>query len=123
MPKWVLWRAEWNDKRQQYEKVPYKSGGHKASSTNSTDWSNFDFVHKILENNDLYQGMGFVLSANDKYIVLDIDNAIDENGQINSDLALEMTELTYCEMSPSGTGLHCFLKENYLNNERKSVLI
>ena len=122
LPKWVLWR-EWNDKRQQYEKVPYKSGGYKASSTNSTDWSNFDFVHKILENNDLYQGMGFVLSANDKYIVLDIDNAIDENGQINSDLALEMTELTYCEMSPSGTGLHCFLKENYLNNERKSVLI
>lgn len=119
LPKWVLWRAEWNDKRQQYEKVPYKSGGYKASSTNSTDWSNFDFVHKILENNDLYQGMGFVLSANDKYIVLDIDNAIDENGQINSDLALEMTELTYCEMSPSGTGLHCFFKGELPEQRKK----
>ena len=61
-----------------------------------------------MENNKLYKGLGFVLSKDDDYIVLDIDNAIDENGQINSDLALEMTELTYCEMSPSGTGLHCF---------------
>ena len=108
LPQWVLWRAEWNDKKQEFKKVPYKSGGYKASSTKRDDWSSFDFVYKILENNKLYKGLGFVLSKDDDYIVLDIDNAIDENGQINSDLALEMTELTYCEMSPSGTGLHCF---------------
>lgn len=122
LPKWVLWRAEWNNKRQQYEKVPYKSGGYKASSANSADWSSFDFVHKILENNDLYQGIGFVLSKDDDYIVLDIDNAIDENGQINSDLALEMTELTYCEMSPSGTGLHCFFKGELPEQRKKKRL-
>ena len=59
-----------------------------------------------------------MLSNDDNYIVLDIDNAIDENGQIISDLALEMVELTYCEKSPSGTGLHCFFK-GYLPSERK----
>lgn len=32
--------------------------------------------------------------------------------------AIEMTELTYCELSPSGTGLHCFFKGT-LPDERK----
>ncbi len=27
LPQWVLWRAEWNNKRQQYEKVPYSLVG------------------------------------------------------------------------------------------------
>lgn len=110
LPQWVLWRAEWNNKRQQYEKVPYSFSGYRASSTNKDTWTIFDAIHNLYEENNLYDGIGFMLSDNDKYIVLDIDNAIDENGQINTDLALEMTELTYCEMSPSGTGLHCFFK-------------
>ena len=41
-----------------------------------------------------------------------------EHGQINSDLALDMTEITYCEKSPSGTGLHCFFK-GVLPDDRK----
>ena len=78
----------------------------------------FDAINAIYEQNDIYDGIGFMLSNDDNYIVLDIDNAIDENGQIISDLALEMVELTYCEKSPSGTGLHCFFK-GYLPSERK----
>lgn len=119
LPQWVLWRAEWDNKQQEYKKVPYKSGGYKASSTRSDDWSSFNHVDEILKNNDLYEGIGFVLNKNDDYVVLDIDNAIDENGQINSDLALEMTELTYCEMSPSGTGLHCFFKGELPEQRKK----
>ena len=119
LPQWVLWRAEWDNKQQEYKKVPYKSGGYKASSTRSDDWSSFNHVDEVLKNNDLYEGIGFVLSKGDNYVVLDIDNAIDENGQINSDLALEMTELTYCEMSPSGTGLHCFFKGELPEQRKK----
>lgn len=119
LPQWVLWRAEWNNKRQQYEKVPYSFSGYRASSTNKDTWTIFDAIHNLYEENNLYDGIGFMLSDNDKYIVLDIDNAIDENGQINSDLALEMTELTYCEMSPSGTGLHCFFKGELPEQRKK----
>lgn len=119
LPQWVLWRAEWDNKQQEYKKVPYKSGGYKASSTRSDDWSSFNHINEILKNNDLYEGIGFVLNKDDDYVVLDIDNAIDENGQINSDLALEMTELTYCEMSPSGTGLHCFFKGELPEQRKK----
>lgn len=119
LPQWVLWRAEWNDKRQQYEKVPYSFGGYRASSTNKDTWTIFDAIHNLYEENNRYDGIGFMLSDNDKYIVLDIDNAIDENGQINSDLALEMTELTYCEISPSGSGLHCFFKGELPEQRKK----
>ena len=118
LPQWVLWCAEWDSKRQQYKKVPYSYAGHHAKSTSSDTWTIFDAINTIYEQNDGYDGIGFVLSENDDYIVLDIDDAIDENGQINSDLALDMTEITYCEKSPSGTGLHCFFKGE-LPSERK----
>ncbi|WP_319020776.1 phage NrS-1 polymerase family protein [Staphylococcus equorum] len=118
LPQWVLWRAEWDSKQQQYKKVPYSYDGNYAKSTTSDTWTIFSAINTIYEQNNKYDGIGFVLSENDDYVVLDIDNAIDENGQINSDLALDMTEITYCEKSPSGTGLHCFFK-GVLPDDRK----
>ncbi|UXV53403.1 phage/plasmid primase, P4 family [Staphylococcus aureus] len=118
LPQWVLWRAEWNEKQQQYSKIPYSYAGYKASSTNSDTWTIFDAINSIYEQNDSYDGIGFVISEHDNYIVLDIDNAIDESSQITSNLALDMTKMTYCEKSPSGTGLHCFFKGE-LPKERK----
>jgi putative DNA primase/helicase len=118
LPQWVLWRAEWNEKQQQFSKVPYSFSGYRASSTNKDTWTIFDVINRLNEDNENYNGIGFMLSDDDNYIVLDIDNAIDEHGQIISDLALDMTEITYCEKSPSGTGLHCFFK-GQLPSERK----
>ena len=119
LPQWVLWRAVWNEKQQRFDKVPYSYTGYKASSTNSDTWTVFDTICNLYERNNNYNGIGFMLSKADNYTVLDIDNAIDENGQINSDLALEMTELTYCETSPSGTGLHCFFKGELPEKRKK----
>ncbi|HDG6142969.1 TPA: DNA primase [Staphylococcus aureus] len=119
LPKWVLWRAEWVDKQQRYSKVPYSYAGYKASSTNSDTWTIFDAINTLYEQNDRYDGIGFMLSNDDNYIVLDIDNAIDENDQITSNLALDMIKITYCEKSPSGTGLHCFFKGKLPTNRKK----
>lgn len=124
LPQWVLWRAEWDNKKQEYKKVPYSYAGYKASSTNSDTWTVFDAIYNIYEQNNSYDGIGFMLSNNDNYAVLDIDNVIDENGQIisdleNSDLALDMIQLTYCETSPSRTGLHCFFKGELPEQRKK----
>ena len=124
LPQWVLWRAEWDNKKQEYKKVPYSYAGYKASSTNSDTWTVFDAIYNIYEQNDSYDGIGFMLSDKDNYAVLDIDNVIDENGQIisdlaNSDLALDMIQLTYCETSPSRTGLHCFFKGELPEQRKK----
>lgn len=119
LPKWVLWRAEWDNKQKQYKKVPYSYAGYRASSTESETWTIFDAIHSLYEKNHSYNGIGFVLSNDDDYICLDIDDAVNpDTGQLQTDLALEMTELTYCELSPSGTGLHCFFKGE-LPSERK----
>lgn len=119
LSKWVLWRAEWLPKQQVYSKVPYSTKGFKASSTNSNTWCDFEDAAMHYDVDDKFNGIGFVLSKDDNYICLDVDNAIDaDTGQLKTDIALEMTELTYCELSPSGTGLHCFFKGE-LPEERK----
>lgn len=119
IPNWILWRAEWNNKQQQYAKIPYSLNGYRASSTNNKMWNSFNEINNEYTFNDKYEGIGFVLSDTNNLVCLDIDNAIDENGQINSDLAIEMTKLTYCETSPSGTGLHCFFKGDLPEKRKK----
>ncbi|MEX2957020.1 DUF927 domain-containing protein [Staphylococcus pasteuri] len=119
LPQWVLWRAEWNDKNEKFDKIPYSSQGKRASSTNNQTWNDFTEIYAEYEVNANYQGIGIVLSKNDNYIVLDIDDVIDEKGQINNDLAFEMMKLTYCEKSPSGTGLHCFFKGGLPSKRKK----
>lgn len=121
LSKWVLWRAEWEPKQQVYTKVPYSTKGFKASSTNANTWADFEDAGINYNVDEKYNGIGFILSKDDNYICLDIDNAIDvDTRQLKTDLAIEMTELTYCEMSPSGTGLHCFFKGE-LPEERKKT--
>lgn len=120
LPKWVLWRAEWDNKREQYKKVPYSYAGYRASSTESETWTIFDAINSLYEKSDVYNGVGFVLSNDDDYICLDVDNAVNpDTGQLQTDLAIEMTDLTYCELSPSGTGLHCFFKGTLPDNRKK----
>ncbi|SHC91541.1 Putative DNA primase [Staphylococcus aureus] len=119
VPNWVLWRAEWNEKQQKYGKVPYSINGYRASTTNEKTWCDFESVSVEYEVDERYSGIGFVLSDDNNFICLDIDNAIDEKGQINSELALKMMQLTYCEKSPSGTGLHCFFKGKLPDNRKK----
>src|SRR5699024_2374334 len=120
LPKWVLWRAEWDNKREQYKKVPYSYAGYRASSTESETWTIFDLINRLYEKSGFYNGIGFVLSNDDDYICLDVDNAIiPDTGQLQTDLAIEMTDLTYCELSPSGTGLHCFFKGTLPDNRKK----
>ncbi|HEC2192903.1 TPA: DNA primase [Staphylococcus delphini] len=119
LPNWVLWRAELDNKRNEYKKVPYSFAGYRASSTNDDSWTVFDPIYKTYEQQNEYNGIGFVLSEQDNYIVLDIDNAIDDNGQLTTDLANDMVQFTYCEISPSGTGLHCFFKGQLPSNRKK----
>ncbi|MGO3724868.1 MAG: phage NrS-1 polymerase family protein [Staphylococcus equorum] len=120
LDKWVLWRAEWIEKQQVYSKVPYSTEGHKASSTNANTWLEFQDVVSLCDSDEQYNGIGFVLSNDDNYICLDIDDAVNpDTGQLQTDLAIEMTELTYCELSPSGTGLHCFFKGVLPDNRKK----
>ncbi|MEX6218664.1 phage/plasmid primase, P4 family [Mammaliicoccus sciuri] len=105
---WVLWQAEQNEKNE-YDKIPYQLIGLKASSVNPSSWSNFNkTVQKLKE----YDGVGFVLTKDDDYIVLDMDD-IHIDGKTYeplTDIAKEVMEKTWWEVSPSGTGIHAYFK-------------
>lgn len=70
LEQWVLWKAELNEKNE-YDKIPYQLIDLKASSVNPSSWSSFD---KSVQKINGYDGVGFVLTKDDDYIVLDLDD-------------------------------------------------
>ncbi|MGS2600430.1 phage NrS-1 polymerase family protein [Mammaliicoccus sciuri] len=108
LEQWVLWKAELNEKNE-FDKIPYQLIGLKASSVNPSSWSNFE---KSVEKLNEYDGVGFVLTKNDDYIVLDLDDIhIDsQTYEPLTDIAKEVMQKTWWEVSPSGTGIHAYFK-------------
>lgn len=109
LEQWVLWRAEKLKDKDEYGKVPYQLIEIPASSTNPSSWSSFD---KTIQKLDDYEGVGFVLTKEDDYICLDLDNVhIDsETYEPMTDIAKEVMQKTWWEISPSGTGVHAYFK-------------
>ncbi|MGA3601164.1 DUF927 domain-containing protein [Lysinibacillus agricola] len=113
---WVLWKAEWDEKQKVFTKVPYRSNGiRKASSTNYRTWNTFDKVYDAYENG-VGEGIGFVLSETDPYVCIDIDNI--ESMDALPELAHEIINLSYAELSPSGKGIHVWIKNFQHDSDR-----
>lgn len=74
-PQWVCWCLETVNGRQ--TKVPYNPvTGHKASSTNRSSWSTFDAARDAVATKGM-TGIGFVLTNDDPYTGIDIDDKKD----------------------------------------------
>jgi hypothetical protein len=112
LPQWVCWRLEPDPKGGKDTKIPYNpKTGKKASSTNPQTWSTLRDALAAAEKY-LYTGIGFVFTREGGIVGIDIDHCRDaETGALN-DTAKAIVERvsTYTEISPSGTGLHLFLK-------------
>lgn len=100
IPQWVLHKA----------KIPLNPVTlAPASSTDPATWTGYDMAHmRFLDSPDV-DGLGFVFTGQ-KFIGIDLDHVV-ENGVIN-DFAKEIIRKcnSYTEFSPSGTGIHIFLK-------------
>ena len=103
---WVVWRAVENDKGK-ITKPPYSvKSGQRASIQNPAHWVDFETAVKAMP---YYDGIGFVLTENDPFCCIDFDNH-------SGECVLEKHELrakhfkSFCEVSPSGNGLHVWLK-------------
>ena len=115
---WVVWKAV-GDKP---DKVPYSARtGRRASSTDLLTWSTFQEALEAYENGD-YAGLGFVFSSADPYTGIDLDDCVDENGEI-AGWALEIVRYfdSYTELSATGTGLHVIVRGE-VPNRRKGDL-
>jgi putative DNA primase/helicase len=105
----VAWREE--DRDGDPTKVPYSIRGGRASSTNPKTWAPFGDVVVYAEENRM-DGIGFVFTEDDPYTGIDLDKCRDpETGEVATWARKIVAALdSYTEVSPSGTGLHIFIK-------------
>jgi len=113
LKQWICWRLEPDPKGGKDRKTPYCAlSGKKASSTNPETWTDCETALEI-KGKYLYTGVGFVFVRDGGLVGVDIDHCLDAaTGELNQTAAdiLAMLPPTYIEVSPSGTGLHIFLK-------------
>jgi putative DNA primase/helicase len=117
-PQWVVWQAV----GEKPDKIPINArAGRKASSTDLMTWSTFPEVLEAYEHGE-YAGLGFMFSSGDPYTGVDLDNCVDENGEIAL-WALEIARYldSYTELSATGTGLHIIVRGDVPNRRKGDV--
>jgi primase-polymerase (primpol)-like protein len=115
---WVVWRAEWEEKPDlpgggRWNKIPHNAAnGQAASSTDPQTWSGFETaVNAYKTGQGRYAGVGFVLHKGDSIVGIDLDHAIDENGNLTPEAAHFVAMVNgYTEISPSATGVRIFVR-------------
>jgi len=108
---WICWRLEPDPKSDKPRKVPYDpKTGRKASSTNPDTWATLVEAQAAREKY-LFTGIGFVFTEECGVVGVDIDHCRNEDGSF-TDVAKAILEKaqSYTEISPSGSGLHIFLR-------------
>jgi len=118
----VCWREE--DRDGDITKVPYSVHGGRASSINPKTWAPFEAAIDYAEEHSM-SGIGFVFTEDDPYAGIDLDKCRDsETGEIDQWARKIVNALdSYTEISPSGTGLHIFVKATLPgHNNRKGPL-
>jgi putative DNA primase/helicase len=112
LPQWVCWRFEDRGPDHKAGKVPTNPHtGRNASSTNPKTWGTFDEAMDARESWGL-DGVCFVLSEHDPYVMIDLDHSRDPNTGEVAPWAEQLVARfdAYTEVSPTGTGLHILCK-------------
>jgi hypothetical protein len=103
---WVLWRNQMRSGKP--TKVPYQLSGKPADSTNPRTWATFEeALNRWRRDRQRYTGLGFVFSKGDPLAGIDLDDSLDDQGDVKEWARgiIERFSDTYIEISPSGRGL------------------
>src|SRR5208337_3184046 len=97
LPNWVMWHL--GERNGKPTKIPFKSDGSSADSTDSESWTKFDNVKHTEPTKT--GGIGFVFDG--KGIVgIDLDHCLSADGTIDARFShIVETLKTYTEISPS----------------------
>ena len=116
IPRWIIWELTGNG--QKIPKRPTCDSLTNGSSTDPTCWADFNTAARaMLHHSDSRNvGLGFVLVGDDTsdspIVGFDLDDSLKADGEIKPWAAKIMESLepiAYTEVSPSGTGLKCFV--------------
>lgn len=109
---WVVWRSEDTDRG--VTKVPYRPhrSNARASTRDADHWSDYATASRVAREHAGITGVGFVLTADDPFVGIDLDDVIDpETGAVAGIAARAIRRIdTYTEVSPSGAGVHLILE-------------
>lgn len=118
---WVTWGRNGKDWQGNFYplKKPFNPvTGKPASSTDPSTWATYEECEKAVKKLK-YSGLGYVF--NEDYIAIDLDNVIDEKGNMLPDVLLLLEELdSYTEYSQSKRGIHVILSKGVINLQKNS---
>ena len=123
LPQWVVYRLEQRSGQDKPTKVPYRVDGlGHAKSTDPSTWGTFDAA---LDAAPAFDGLGFVFAPGDGLWGLDLDGCCPEpfGPPVPEAAALVRALATYCEHSPSGTGLHAICRAVHPERARHRALL
>ncbi len=111
-PQWVAWRQE-----EKY-KVPVNPATlGNAGVTWPNTWAPFAQAVETAARHNL--GLGFVLTSEDPYTCVDLDNCVGKGGSVSMQTRAILDLLAgWVELSPSGRGLHIWVKSEEPVNRR-----
>lgn len=101
-------------------KLPLDLAGRAASSTDPSTWSTFDEAVR----SDVGDGLGVVLLEGDDIVCVDLDHCLVDGAPLPAlRRLLERLPATWCEVSPSGDGVHVFGRSRRLKRGRRTVTL
>ena len=112
-PQWVCWREEVRKSKPTKIPVNVRTGGNAAVDRQET-FATFPEALAYLQRHqdNGIKGLGFVLTKDDPYVFIDVDQCLDPGtGAIHAWAMEVVTQISsYTEISPSGQGLHIIAK-------------
>jgi predicted P-loop ATPase len=100
---WINWTAD---------KIPCDATGRAISVTDTSKYQTYHEAKQNLQSNSSLKGIGFVFTESSEYCGLDLDDCLNENGDINSPEVEKLLEgyTGMIEISPSGRGLKLIME-------------
>lgn len=115
---WLVWRYEIRDGKK--TKPPYQPNGRPADSTDPETWSTFDDAKDAYFKGG-WDGIGVCLEGSG-YVGIDLDHIKDGIGGIKQSVIEVVEKLnSYTEMTPSGDGLHIWIRGSKPEGSRCKV--
>lgn len=114
---WVCWKLV-DRGGEKPTKIPFNAlTGAMASVKEPLSWCTFD---EAVFYAPQYDGIGFVLTKDDPYTFIDLDDTAGNQANLDRQLRIFKEFDSYSERSPSGTGLHIIVKGHVPNGRRRA---
>lgn len=105
-PRWVRYSSR---------KVPLRTDGRFASVSDPSSWSDYEAAAAA----SCGEGVGFVLTAGDGIVVVDLDNSVKDGRVLPwAQAIIDRLPATYMERGRSGNGLHLWFRGSVPHGRR-----